>query len=406
MINILKSPRILIFVSVVCLFCFAAMGMAQEKATMIIKIDKQGMAVEGTAGKTETRFSGDIVYEIGKVPEGVEFKLISFGLVGLSINTKQGKSGNISISLKPESAQTTYNPKERIIESQFLGKIHYRLIDRIKGYIPPKKGEKEIDDFRSYFETFSCQLTCRLSEDPIIDEAMEMKKGAAIDMKMVLTEKVLGEITKLEASFTAIDVKTIWILYLYRRLNVCPVFIRYTPEDGCSTGETATTGGSFSILRDRAIEMWRRCCIGLTFLTPVYVDNDDYRILSSAESANLRAEYDDPNAVEVFFVEVSDPVGMWGGGVCYSGGSANAQIITFDTNLPINLYNLAHELGHALGLSHPPGNSTPGSLMEPSGFCRDNPALMSDENCDNANNPLLRIPWWPFRICIRRTNMP
>lgn len=139
-------------------------------------------------------------------------------------------------------------------------------------------------------------------------------------------------------------------------------------------------------------------------MPPVYVENDDYRILSSAEEANIRAEYNDANAVEVFFVEVSDPVGLHGGGVCFSSGTANAQIITYDTNLPINLYNLAHELGHALGLFHPPGNSTPGSLMEPSGFCADNPALMSGENCDNASNPLLttRIP---LTLCIRNTNM-
>lgn len=117
------------------------------------------------------------------------------------------------------------------------------------------------------------------------------------------------------------------------------------------------------------------------------------------------AAYDNTGAVEVFFVEVSDPVGLHGGGVCYSGGTANTKIITYDTNLPINLYNLAHELGHALNLSHPPGNSTPGSLMEPSGFCADNPALMSNQNCDNASNPLFYYVL-TTKSCTRSINMP
>jgi len=151
--------------------------------------------------------------------------------------------------------------------------------------------------------------------------------------------------------------------------------------------------------------MWDRCCIGLDFLPVVYIYNNDYRILSSAESFSLLSLYDDPDSVEVFFVEVSDPVGMWGGGASFSSGTANAKVITFDTNLPINLYNLAHELGHSLGLYHPSwGNSTPGSLMEPSGFCADNPALMSSENCKNASNPLLVFKT-PFRFCKKNPNM-
>ena len=66
---------------------------------------------------------------------------------------------------------------------------------------------------------------------------------------------------------------------------------------------------------------------------------------------------------------------------------------------------LAHELGHALGLGHPPGNSSENSLMEPSGFCLDNPALMSKKNCDNADNPLLKTRFFPLYLCIRNTNM-
>lgn len=402
-----KLVKMVFSVVFLCLFCFAATGLAQEKggSIMVMKIEKKGAALTGTKGKGETSLSGEVVYRIIQTRKAMAFELDSLGLVGTGINTERGESGNISIKLKPKTSRTKYDPKRRVIESTFLVEVHYPLIDRIKGYIVPKEGEREMDDYRSYTETFEGTIVSQLSESPRLGKKMEMKKGAAVTIKMNPTEKVLGEISQLYGEFRVIDVIIFPRRYIKRYINVQPVFVRYTPGQGCFGGTTtATTGGSFNTLRDRSIEMWNRCCIGLNFLPPVYVENDDYRILSSAEEANLRAEYNDANAVEVFFVEVSDPVGLHGGGVCFSSGTANAQIITYDTNLPINLYNLAHELGHALGLFHPPGNSTPASLMEPSGFCADNPALMSNENCDNASNPLLttRIP---LTLCIRNTNM-
>lgn len=394
------------------LFCFASAGIAQEKAEdkrssmMVIKIEKQGVVLGTAAGKAETVLNGEIVYRIIRAQKGMGFELDSLGLVASSIETKQGKSGTISVNLKPNSAKSKYNPKNQTVESEFLAEVHYPLIDRMKGYIMPKEGEKEQDVYRSYTETFAGKLICKLAEKPgIVEKMTRMKKGTVINLDLDMKEKITGEILQISGMLKPYEVMIFPKLYLKKTINIQPVFIRYTPDTGCFGGTTtATTGGSFTILRDKAIEMWNRCCISLNFLSPVYIDNNDYRILSSAEEAALLAAYDDPNAVEVFFVEVSDPVGLHGGGASYSSGTANAKIITYDTNLPINLYNLAHELGHTFGLMHPPGNSTPGSLMEPSGFCADNPALMSKQNCDNASNPLLTTHV-PFTLCIRNTNM-
>jgi hypothetical protein len=390
------------------LFCFASAGMAEENqgGMLVVKIEKQGIALGTPAGKAETVINGEIVYRIIQTAKGLGLELHSFGLVGSGIGTKQGKSGNISVSLKPGSAKSTYNPQNQTSESEFLAEVHYPLIDRIKGFIAPKEGEKEQDIYRSHTETFAGKLTCILTEKLVLPEKItKMEKGTIITIKMDMKEKVLGEISQFAGTLKAYEVVVFPKFYLKKTITIQPVFIRYTPDTGCFGGTTtATTGGSFATLRDKAIEMWNRCCISLNFLTPVYIENNDYRILSSAEEAALLAAYDAPNAVEVFFVEVSDPVGLHGGGASYSSGTANAKIITYDTNLPINLYNLAHELGHTFGLMHPPGNSTPGSLMEPSGFCADNPALMSKKNCDNASNPLLTTHV-PFTLCIRKPNM-
>jgi hypothetical protein len=379
-------------------------GRTQENAgMMVVKIEKQRVA----AGEDATAVNGEIIYRM--VPKGkdISFELSSFSLVGSSIKTKQGESGTLSIMLKPKSARSSYDAKTRTVKSEFLVEVHYPLIDRIKGYMEPKEGEREKDDFRSYTETFAARVSCQLSETPRLGKnESKLKDGASLAITLEPRERVLGEINSIAGKFKVIDV-VIWPkFYLRKTINIQPVFVRYTPAPGnCFGGSTtATTGGSFPTLRDKAIEMWGRCCITLNFLPPVYIDNDDYRILSSAEEAGIKAAYDDPNAIEVYFVEVGDPLGIHGGGVCYSSGTANAKVITYDTNLPINLYNLAHELGHAFGLMHPPGNATPGSLMEPSGFCADNPALMSKENCDNAGNPLMTTTF-PMQLCIRKTNM-
>ncbi|MDP3030226.1 MAG: hypothetical protein Q8O04_12215 [Deltaproteobacteria bacterium] len=166
------------------------------------------------------------------------FELDSLGLVGTGINTERGESGNISIKLKPKTSRTKYDPKRRVIESTFLVEVHYPLIDRIKGYIVPKEGEREMDDYRSYTETFEGTLVSQLSESPRPGKKMEMKKGAAVTIKMNPTEKVLGEISQLYGEFRVIDVIIFPRLYIKRYINVQPVFVRYTPDQGCFGGTT------------------------------------------------------------------------------------------------------------------------------------------------------------------------
>jgi hypothetical protein len=412
--NVFKSPRAKILFVILGVLCFTVPGFSQEKeeGTMVIKFEKDNVNVEANSGKATTKFGGEVVYHVSQTTDETTFQLKSLSLVTLPVKTTQGDSGNISVLLKPGSTKSKYTRRTMTISSEFTVDVHYPLIDKIKGFKKIKEEEKEGDDFRSYTESFTGTLTCSFRDKPQVDRKKEVKKSAKIKLKMKLKKKdipqdTMDNIRDIGGDFDAVEVKVYPIWWFFRKtLNVQPVFIRYTPATGvcCGGGPTATTGGSYTILRDRAIEMWDRCCIALNFLPPVYIQNNNYRILSAAEAAPLRATYDNANAVEVYIVEVSDPVGMWGGGASFSSGTANAYVITFDTNLPINLLNLAHELGHSLGLWHPPWNSTPGSLMEPSGFTLDNPPLMSDQNCNNASNPLVYYTIIPT-ACSRNTNM-
>jgi hypothetical protein len=403
---VLGGVSLLILTSIVGVKSF---GQDSQWGFLIMRVGQQKLELKGTAGDVSSSLSGEIVYRFTKRGRVLTYELYAANLRAGGIETKRGKTGNISIGLRPKSGTSKYDGMSLVIDSEFLVDVHYPLIDRVKGYVAPKKEELEDDDKRSLTETFQGTLSVKLAESPRLKKSTEKTKlrgGAEISLKLDLKDMVLAEVTSLKAKFSVVDVVVVGpYFFIQSAVKIQPVFIRYTPATGCFGGSTtATTGGSYPTLRDNAISMWNRCCLKLTFLEPVYVSNDDYRILSSSEDSALMGSYDDANAIEVFFAEIGDPVGLYGGGVCYSGGTSNTQIITYDTNLPINIYNLAHELGHAFGLGHPPGNSTSGSLMEPSGFCRDNPALMSNQNCDNVSNPLFY--WVLSRIkCNRNVNM-
>jgi hypothetical protein len=385
---------------------FIFFNSAQEKGGGAILFNFYEEPTKLISGKSslESYLSGEVLYSMTRTKEGINFTLQSLGFVTTGIKTEKGFTGNISVSLIPQKTKTTYDPKKRTINSEFMVEVHYPLIDKIKGFKEQPKGEKEIDNFRPFTEEFKGRLTFELKQLPTTDTTEILRKGSKALIELKLAQEVVGAIQSIELRDIYINVRIIGVLYRQKKIKIQPVFIRFTPATGCTIGTTttATTGGSFTILRDRAIEMWSKCCVLLDFLPVVYVNNDDYRILSSSEETSLRNEYDDANAIEVFFVEDFDPVGNHGGGATWGSGTANAQIITCDTNLPVNLYNLAHELGHAFGLTHPGtfGNSTAGSLMEPSGFCEDNPAIMTDENCSNISNPLFTNT---FRICWNRT---
>ena len=64
---------------------------------------------------------------------------------------------------------------------------------------------------------------------------------------------------------------------------------------------------------------------------------------------------------EVFVVD--NDMDWAGGATTRRGGDAGAQIIMSDHGNSATL--LAHEVGHILGLDHPPGGGDAGTIMEP-----------------------------------------
>ncbi len=122
-----------------------------------------------------------------------------------------------------------------------------------------------------------------------------------------------------------------------------------------------------------------------------------YKTLTESETSDLRAQYNCPNCVEIFFVEKFSPSSMYGGGACWGTGTSGAKIITTDEQVEcgVDKTHLAHEVGHALGLKHPGGGTSSyaagsyGTLMCGSGWERDNPKRNSRDNGNNVVNPLV-----------------
>jgi len=149
---------------------------------------------------------------------------------------------------------------------------------------------------------------------------------------------------------------------------------------------------------------WAKADIVFDIREWMTIYNSSYSTLTAGEMSSLRNEVNEDDCIEVFFVDRFDPRDMDGGGNTVSGGTESAKIISSDENADfgVDLTHLAHEVGHVLTLKHPgsgfPTPSAPhrvdgtsGTLMCPSGFNNDNPTVNSEDNEDNAANPLLQF---------------
>jgi hypothetical protein len=119
-----------------------------------------------------------------------------------------------------------------------------------------------------------------------------------------------------------------------------------------------------------------------------------FAVLTEEEREELLPLVADDDCIEMYFVDAFDPQELFGGGVTRSSGSASSTITSSDENADfgIDFTHLAHELGHVMALRHPGNGSetdgSTGTLMCPSGFAFDNPAVNSQENEDLLENPL------------------
>jgi len=383
------------------LLFFAASGASRLACAFLLGELRTSGRVTTPRGVEEALLEGSIVLEF---PEKAGPFLAQLNLiVPRGVRTPKGPSGVIGLSLLDPPVTVWYDEKTGEVYAEFKAELHYPLIDRVKGFRKVQEGGC-LQVF-SYTEAMEGVLKGRIRGD--------LRRGKEVSLEgtlsFSLSRSVLGQVKAMEVPLRALALfcGTQWVDFL----KIQPVFIRAGGK---------TSGWSFPALMDGAREIWGRCggvrCIAFEVLPPRYVNDPDYWVIDDwDEGYALMDEVEVPDAVEVFVVgefskELTFGIGMLGtgGGWCSSSGTASAKVITSDLQLDVpcdwcspcgdvNYYHLAHELGHALGLCHPTGScpswrprGSDDSVMEPSGFCADNPDVQSAHNCREAINPLLR----------------
>lgn len=373
---------------------------------LIGSLDKVRGTIFTDAGEQETTFQGEIGFKVITDNKGTKtFVLEKLNLVSAGVRTKKGNTGVLGVTLS-DVPRASYDPATGKLVANIRVTLHYELIDKVMGFISEQSEECAV--FNSYKEEMAGKLELQLPREFKMADNSQIKVSGTISMD--LDNSVLGLVTRMQVFVS--DYNFWWYITKPTEiLKVQPVYIGTGPSDATATGS------AFNTLLNGAVSIWDRCgtvrCITLQANPPIYINNNAYKVLTSydvdpSEANALRAEVNVVDAVEIFVVDRWDPL-YDGGGATWSSGTASAKIITCDKQMnvpcpppcrgggscgPVNRYHLAHELGHALNLGHPssPGSlaaATAGSVMEPSGFCADNPNVQSARNCRSASSPLL-----------------
>jgi hypothetical protein len=405
----------------------------QEEAYVLVgNIEKAKGTATTDMGTQGVVFRGQIAFKAIRDKAGKQrLVLTRLNLLNEGVNTTRGKTGVIGVSLAGSESTAAYSAPTGKVTARPKLTLHYPLIDRIRGYRPQE--EKGDAHFIPFTEKMRATIKGRLPGNAQFEKDRTVRFDGKVTMALDNGDPGL------------VPIMTVWIsieqLWIYAAsepseiLGIQPVFIGSGPMD------LSATGVSFDTMIREAAAMWNRCgterCLRLLVDAPMYLDNDAYRVLDDEfEAMALKDEVDIPDKIEIFVVErLADAFAVdWGGGATFASGTASAKIVTSDQNLDVpcpepcttledhpggnaamcalcsdtprcgdvNYQHLSHELGHVLDLHHPllprPGlsPSTVGSVMEPSGFCCDNPDLQSALNCRNAGNPVL---YWGRSLC-------
>lgn len=338
-----------------------------------------------------------------------QFNLVFPGVRQSAITGKEPKSKQnvgllgMSVPVSRTKVRLRYDPQNQTATGEIPVQVHFPQLDEI---FPPEFVKGRESDFavsRTQRGRVKLELKFATPLDKAASDAAQSRKEATA----MARASARIEVEPLQAGGAVIAgyqfdfrefqiplrIAPLFIFEVARRLCVQPVRIRNNASDASPTG----AGLAFGM--PGANTQWGKADITFNVRSWMTVTNAALKVATEgAEEDQIRASVDVGDCIEVFFVENFSPVSLHGGGATWSSGTAAAKIISSDGNATfgVDLTHLAHELGHVLSMGHP-GNPfglfdpSTNSLMCPSGWHNDNPKRNSQDNANNAANPLLRF---------------
>ena len=339
----------------------------------------------------------------GQVPvagfNAVYLNVPQFLLTGREGKTARGVVGFVADA--EEEQWLLYDENSQTLSGELRGRVDIAQVAAEAS--PNLDSQEDVAEVPTQFATLAVEM--RLEEPfDLRADAQEISKIAG-ELAMRLVAEPDDRYGTLEYRLDTIPTRVIteYVPIFWwegvRRLCVQPVRVGsfgYSPISGFNLH---LSGDGLAYGQPGAQTQWAKADVEFQYRPWKTFWYPGYLTLSGSEAAGLRALVEDDDCVEVFFVDQFSPNAMWGGGATWGSGTATTQIISSDQNADFGLdpTHLAHELGHAIALMHPSSSSaqagSTGTLMCPSGFMNDNPAVQSVENEDNVANPLFTFGW-------------
>jgi hypothetical protein len=331
------------------------------------------VALRGTAdivtssGPAKTRVQGELILEpTGDQVDRRGLRVSRFSICAASAEGKRGPTGVITVLGQDALGSLVIKGNEGQAELEIPCKLNYESLDRAR--------VKEVDRgcyYQPAFEAASTRVSLTLSAS---DEKLRCRGGriavvcAAGDFGEIFTlilslkDLAIDMVRPFEGLVQNADANTPYdpCIQVNRRRLICqPVGFR------TGSGDPSPTGGTSAAQFATAQTVWNKACMDIEVRATHVID--DATLKTSSDTTAIRNSYTDPdpNVIEVYFVANSLP--SIGGGSAGAIGVASCKVVIAEPNSG-NPVLLAHELGHVLGLLHPPSaTSDPGTVMQPTG---------------------------------------
>lgn len=331
---------------------------------IIIKLKGEAKA-RADLGFDEVRTSGELAITLlgHDMIRGVSVDRL--GLASSGIRSRRGDSGMITLLGDHANAAVRYDDQSVQIDMEVLGRVHYELLD----LLADKAGESYCYHLPE-FEPVSTRVQLTLADGGKTLRVRELSlrmvgagdgPGAIRELmldltgpEVIVTDPPGGNVQNYANSpYDPCD-------QVNRRLLRCrPVFFRSSATDPNPTG--FTSAAQFAT----AQTVWDKGCIDIDILAEHEVT--DATLKTSSDLTAIRAAFTDPatDIIEVYFVD--NLLTATGGGNAGAIGTAACKVVLAEPSAG-NPVLLAHELGHVLGLLHPPGTGSElGTVMQPTG---------------------------------------